>query len=572
MRTGAAGRGTRKRRVLFLQLPVPDPEGAAAGENRYQAAACLDAALRAAGEGRHYETCLPPPEWERLGNAALAEAILAAQPDVLACSLYAWNVERTLRVLRTVRAAAPAVTVVAGGPEVALPHPFLLRGRVIDAVVIGEGEAVFPVLMRALRTGGTTDFDCVGWRTDGGYRFGSRRPEPLPLARVLPPPSHPWAGPDARGMAWMETTRGCPARCAFCAYGLYRRRVSALPVADVLRRVRALRRRGAVEIRFLDPTFNAHPAFDQLLAGLARLNADGSLRFFAEVRADRITDREADLLRAANVREVEVGVQSGDPRVLRRVRRPGRDDALQAGIERLASRGIELTLDVMCGLPGQGLADVQQCLQRLCRVAGARVQLLHTLLLPGCELRARRHSLRLSAQSRPPYRVLRTPHMRAADMAQADVLLAEAAGVQLDSPVRRYVGVRLPDVFADPDTVVLGARAGLPPGRWLHRAVLVRADCFWSRRQELAAQLGAAVRREPDTVWQFVLCMEAEDPLDVLDAAVGALRRAPSHYLDRLQAAGRHVARRLFVKLHGGRRYDPDWIGAAEDLLRGHGG
>jgi uncharacterized protein YdeI (YjbR/CyaY-like superfamily) len=95
------------------------------------------------------------------------------------------------------------------------------------------------------------------------------------------------------------------------------------------------------------------------------------------------------------------------------------------------------------------------------------------------------------------------------------------------------------------------------------------ADLF-AQRDEIAAFIDRAVRAEPDGLWQFVLEPRQEEPLDLLDALLAALRAAPAHLLDRYAAAalsGRLAARRLFIRL-AGRRFDPGWVKAAECALR----
>jgi hypothetical protein len=70
-------------------------------------------------------------------------------------------------------------------------------------------------------------------------------------------------------------------------------------------------------------------------------------------------------------------------------------------------------------------------------------------------------------------------------------------------------------------------------------------------------------------LWQFVVAPRAEEPLDLLDALVGAIRRAPPHIADRYasaRTAGLLVSRRVFVRLPR-RRIDPSWVRAAEALL-----
>ena len=89
-------------------------------------------------------------------------------------------------------------------------------------------------------------------------------------------------------MACLETTRGCPMHCAYCSYNQQRTRHTALTANETLAIIRRLKAAGVNEIRFVDPTFNANPTFDEILRGMAEINREGRLKCFAELRADPV--------------------------------------------------------------------------------------------------------------------------------------------------------------------------------------------------------------------------------------------------------------------------------------------
>jgi radical SAM superfamily enzyme YgiQ (UPF0313 family) len=99
----------------------------------------------------------------------------------------------------------------------------------------------------------------------------------------------------------------CPTRCSYCRYGHLRRKTTFLDAAEVSKRVRILMDRGAKEIRFVDPVFNANPAFQEILASLLSLNRKGRLKFFAEVQADPLTPEQIHGLAEAGFSELEEG-------------------------------------------------------------------------------------------------------------------------------------------------------------------------------------------------------------------------------------------------------------------------
>ena len=556
-------------RIVFLQLPRLDPDVSTPGENVMLAAACLQHALARSPEGAHWTVLPTPPTQDISDNARLVETLVARNPAVLASTVYLWNIERNLRLLTALKKRLPHLRTVVGGPEISRDHPLLNAAVGVDVAVTGEGETVFPGILSALRRNRTTNWRNVGWRHGRSWTWGLRAPPSRPLADLLPPADAAINHPDAHGMAYLETNRGCPMRCAFCCYNLRRRGWSSLPPAEVARRIRVLRARGTREIRLVDPTFNAHPQFRATLAAMCRANADRKVRFFVEIRADTLTDADAAALARANVVEAEVGVQSTDPAVLHRIHRPTRLDLVRRGIEFLQRHKIKPTIDFMYGLPGQKTDDIERSLKWLEDFPDAHQQFLPTLLLPGTELRDRCAELGLRAQRLPPYRVQATGELSARQLAAIEATAVQRLG-GFDTPTQCFVGRRLPDLF--PERIRISVNAGLGEFRGTsnRRAVIFSGADLFAPREKITKWMHDAVRAEPDILWQFVLAPENEEPLDLLDAAIAAVHRMPAHWLDRLVSpAGvqRFSARRVLVQLPRARTFDIVWRAEAEDLL-----
>lgn len=576
-------------KLLFLQLPRLDPDITSPGENLMSAAACLQNALERSPEAPRWDVLETPACQEDAADEVLVNNILGLQPDAVAATCYLWNIERTLHVLRRLKKRIPQIKIAIGGPDIAFDHPLLaLKPHPADVFVIGEGETVFPSVMCFLRTGESPDFRGVAWRTpDGAFTQGSCERMSRPLRELLPPPEHPINRPDAFGMAYLETSRGCPLHCAFCCYNIRRTTISCLPPEEVAARLRILRARGAKEIRLTDPTFNAHPRFNEILNVLISENRDHSIAFFVEIRADTLTDEQAKRLAKAGVTEAEVGIQSTDPTVLKLIHRPLRAEPLLNGIEALLRHGIKPTLDFMYALPAQGRDDIQRSLDWLVRF-GDRIhpQFLPTLLLPGTELRDRAAELGLRAQRLPPYRVLSTDRLSVRQLGEVEAWANERLG-GFDSPTRRFVGIRLPDLFSsrlklslptsDPAREADAVRGEISPPRVVavsnRQAVLVSGPNLFAHRVEIAALIRQCVRTEPHILWQFVLEPADEEPLDLLDFLIGVFKKLPGHWLDRLVSPPgqkQRCARRLFIKLPRGKSIGSSWIAEAEALLSQH--
>ena len=559
-------------KLLFLQLPRLEND-AAAGENLPMAPRYLSYAVERAGLARNYESRWLTPEEEELDDPHLLDKIFDWQPDLICCTLYLWNIERTLQLMRRVRKVLSRVKVIVGGPEVAFQHPFLFKTGIPDVAVVGEGEGVFPQILSALEKGVQTDFDHVAWKTGRQYSWGQLPAPDVTLQECLPPARHSSWKPDSAGMAYLETGRGCPLRCSYCRYGLLRRKMTFLDEAEVSRRVRILMDRGAKEIRFVDPVFNANPAFRDILNSLRMLNRKGKLRFFAEVQADLLSPDQIRALAEAGFSELEAGVQSLDPQVLKRIRRPVRLVSLEENLRLMADEGIRVTIDLMYGLPGQTLQEVRRSLKWAWQIKGGNVQCLQTLLLPGTELRTERRRWKMRADDRPPYGVRSTSTLSQENIRTIEEFMHRKSS--LDCMTEKFVGTALPDLFRERILMDLtkGQFSDKIPGVTSRRALVFKGASLYAHREQLTALVRKAISSEPNMLWQFVLQPEREEPLDLLDDLIAEIRKGPLLWMDRFASVAgwdRIASRRVFVLLNRHGAYSWSWLAAAEALLEDH--
>ncbi|MEN7973606.1 MAG: B12-binding domain-containing radical SAM protein [Verrucomicrobiota bacterium] len=560
----------KTRNLLYLQLPLLDNDAAGERENFPFAGAYLDHALRRSPEAPYHQTRFALTAWDDLDTPHLAEQILKSGTDILACTLYLWNIERTIRLARHLKQANPALRIMAGGPEAARNHP-MLGDAPFDAVVLGEGEGVFPAILAAWRTGARVDFNNVGIPSAQGLQYGSQEPPEIDLAAAQPSAESLMECIQNRPVVFLETVRGCPLTCSYCRYYQLHSGLRALTPEQVIARIRRFRELGATEIRFVDPTFNARRNFTRLLEALAALNRDRHLSFFAEIRADTLTAEQARLMAEANFTEVEVGVQSIDRQVLKNICRPNLLERLAKGIQLLCDHGVRTTLDVMYGLPGQSRSDVEASLE-WCLAFGDQVQVqcMQTLLLPGTTLRAEATHWNLKSGALPPYGITSTPTLSPDEIRDIEILLDEHPLLPADPVTPRFCSQRLAGLFKKQHRIALEDLEQPIPGKSNRRAMILHGADLFGQRHRIGAFIERCIQSDPAALWQFVLEPEREEPLDLLDELVHVIRRQPPHLLDRFASAAAFdltVSRRLFVRLrHSG--ISQEWRNAVENQLR----
>lgn len=329
------------------------------------------------------ESC--PPWHERLlldlcfeedPARALRAFVDEQRPDLIALSLRNLhandygppdaNVAYYHALVRTVREVSAAPVVIGGGGFSVLPGPLLARIGA-DFGIAGEGERAFPLLVEALFSGRGIDAVPGVYRREGNRVVPpARPPAPVDLASL---PIADRRRVDRRhyarcGIESVQTRRGCPLACTYCTYPAIEGRTSRLrpptSVADELMHIRE----AAPEVShfyIVDSVFNLPPSHASRVCDAIAERRIG-LPWTCYVNPIDFHPSLADRMAAAGCIGIEIGSDSGDDRVLRRLRKGfGTEDVHRA--HRVAREaGLLDCHTFLLGTPGETLDEVRRTL------------------------------------------------------------------------------------------------------------------------------------------------------------------------------------------------------------------
>ncbi len=163
--------------------------------------------------------------------------------------------------------------------------------------------------------------------------------------------------------AFVPVVHGCDKFCTFCIVPLRRGRERSRPVAEVLDEVRHLAEHGVREVTLLGQTVEAYghglaesADLATLFEGIERIDGIVRTRFltsYPKDMSDRIIDAVADLPKVCE--HFNIPVQSGDDRVLKRMRRGYTVAEYEQRVQRIRSRmpNAAIATDVIVGSPGE---------------------------------------------------------------------------------------------------------------------------------------------------------------------------------------------------------------------------
>ncbi|MDQ7785455.1 MAG: radical SAM protein [Desulfomonilaceae bacterium] len=423
-------------RILFVQLPPPRFLFEEAPSNIPLAAGFLVSALAMTGAAAVEAEVAGPEVVDTFCDRGLVERIAQGTPDVVAFSLYVWNVQRSLFLAAALKRRLPGVGIVAGGPEVTPDNRWVLEHPAVDAGVFGEGESRIEAVIAAVSgRGAFGEIPGTFRKRAQGVWINAENPGPWDLSRCSYPYLDGTIGPSGDGTLFLETVRGCPFRCRYCYYHKAFAGVRGYPLSAVRQALDMAYAMdsGVREVYLMDPTFNATREFSVLLRHIISRRRAEFPRLHTELRADLLTADDVDLLSEAGLASAEIGLQTINPDALQLAGRGGSPDKTARGVELLKKAGIEVTTGIILGLPGDSPQGFSATLEWLTRTGAYSIVHPFVLsVLPGTDFRAHAAQLGLNHYDRPPYYVRSTNTFRREDFRSALLECEESFDMELD--------------------------------------------------------------------------------------------------------------------------------------------
>jgi anaerobic magnesium-protoporphyrin IX monomethyl ester cyclase len=253
---------------------------------------------------------------EQLTGAQICRLVEAFRPDftvvTTAPSYLFWRcAPPELRMPRQILEQIRGVggTIVGVGPHASTTPEAALAKLDADVVVMGECEEVLPEL-----AGEWQRVNSICYRSGSGIRIqgGTHAAdmtalpalhwEPETIARHLHHHHRFDAAPSGPG-AEMETSRGCPYHCTFCAKDNFRNSFRRRPLEIVADELDGLVAAGVEYVYFIDEIFLAY-------RNVLETIASRGIKFGIQTRIDLWNEEMIDLLGRAGCVSIEAGVES----------------------------------------------------------------------------------------------------------------------------------------------------------------------------------------------------------------------------------------------------------------------
>ncbi|WP_270463999.1 B12-binding domain-containing radical SAM protein [Christensenella intestinihominis] len=347
----------------------------------------------------------------------ILRSILSYQAEIVAFSCYIWNIGHVLRIAEDLKKSRPGVIVIMGGPEASFCAEDMLESRYADYVVCGEAEESLKELLGGIERGNAGNIRGVLYR-EAGQLAGNGEYRLVNNMQLLPGPFSAGDRYDGNKIYYYESSRGCPFSCAYCMSGSLGGTVREKPLDQVKREINEFVERDVKLVKFTDRTFNANRARAREIVRFV-LKKTGNTCFHFEVALDLMDEEMLSLLRCAPEGKIqlEAGVQTTNTRTLEAVMRRMDLEKLKRNARAILEQGnIHLHLDLIAGLPYEGLNSFRTSFNDIYELYPDALQLGFLKLLPGTGLRRKAEKYGIIYRSYAPYEVIRTNDISAEEL------------------------------------------------------------------------------------------------------------------------------------------------------------
>ena len=321
-------------------------------------------------------------------------------PDMIGMTLFTQNAARGYSLAKRVRSTTRLL--VAGGPHATVcPNEVFAFG--FHIVVCCEGEHAVVELARWLDKGSKGEpRGIAGCRIRGS--IGSP-PGSIENLDDLPFPLESYPCFDAKvyspmGMVvtgGLITSRGCPARCTFCANYVTGRGHQWRSAANVVAEMIELRKRyNVAHFPIWDDAFTARRCrvVDLCDAIVAETTLQG-ISWTCNTPANMVNPGDLANMRKAGCVAINFGIESGDHNILKIIKKGQRPDHVKQSLEAAKAEGMTTIVNFMCGFPEEGVKELENTLDLMRLLAEKTDVFNHRGVLvpfPGTDIYDRNHS------------------------------------------------------------------------------------------------------------------------------------------------------------------------------------
>ena len=334
-----------------------------------------------------------------MGVDEVADEVVRRRPDAVCFSTTTSSFREGYRIASAIKERAAGIVTVFGGAHPCTMGATLLDDfPAIDYLVIGEGEQTMLEMAQA-GFKGVESLAGVAFRRNGKGAFSGQR-ELIPNLDDLPFPAYHllpgfpkrytlplFSFPTAPNSS-IISSRGCPYACSYCDRSVFSRGFRFNSPEYIIEHVAMLNRDyGIRHVFFYDDLFT----FDRgRVAEFCDLKAKKGLKvtYNCIARLEHVDEELLGLLKRSGCWQVNFGIESGDPEVLRKHRKFYGLDEVGRKLTMVRKAGMRVKGLFMVGLPGEDEAAIRRTIDYALSLPLEEINVTKFTPFPGAPLYA----------------------------------------------------------------------------------------------------------------------------------------------------------------------------------------
>lgn len=221
-----------------------------------------------------------------------------------------------------------------------------------------QGEAALVKVLEAIKNGKSYEgIDNIYYRKDDEFVKNETSIENNSLSQNMVD----WTlfEKDINNSLAIRTSISCPFSCKFCGFPQHAGKYQCVDINTVEKELNAVEKIGKVtSLNFIDDTLNVPPdRFKEMLHMMIKNKY--KFRWNSHYRCQFADEETVALMKESGCEGVFLGVESGDPGILKNMNKAATIDKYRTGIELLKKYGIVTYASFIIGFPGENDNSVQ---------------------------------------------------------------------------------------------------------------------------------------------------------------------------------------------------------------------
>jgi len=329
--------------------------------------------------------------------ADVLRIIKRKKPKIVGINVNLYTYQVALKLATKIKKALPKTKIILGGPTPTSSPRQVMESCKTDAVCIGEGEVTLTEILDNYKKRKHLFKGVAGIMYRKGKRIIQNKPRgfiqdiddiPFPAYHLFPDLNKYKSRAIKKPFAPLLTSRGCPFQCVFCSKDVFKYVCRMRSPENVIEEVDMLVKKfGVKQLDILDDNFTINKKrTKKILDFLIERKYDLYINLQSGVRTEGIDATIIKKMKKAKIFKIPFGVESGDPLILKRIKKQLKLKRVLACTKMAKKAGMKVYGFFIIGLPGDTPESMQKTIDFAIKMNPNIANFTIAIPFPGTEL------------------------------------------------------------------------------------------------------------------------------------------------------------------------------------------